>query len=136
MLNDKQPLLNLSAGKIQDISLDIVKTPKQSRIWNEMIHRWHYLGYKKLVGSQLRYLINSRSGILGSLGFGISLECAGERRFYRLESSNWEQNLHLIVNNPGFDFAVDKMANLASRVLGLVAKNFQMIGNNVTNIGL
>ncbi len=124
MLNDKQPLLNLSAGEIQDISLDIVKTPKQSRIWNEMIHRWHYLGYKKLVGSQLRYLINSRYGILGSLGFGASAWNVQAREdFIGWSRQIREQNLHLIVNNSRFLILPwIKSRNLASRVLALVAK--------------
>ncbi|MCF6150022.1 MAG: DUF4338 domain-containing protein [Candidatus Kuenenia sp.] len=100
LLNDKQPLLNLSAGEIQDISLDIVKTPKESRIWNEMIHRWHYLGYKRLVGSQLCYLINSCYGILGALGFGASAwNVQAKEDFIGWSRQIREQNLHLIVNN-------------------------------------
>lgn len=123
-LNDKQPLVNLSAGEIQDISLDRVKTLKESRIWNEMIHRWHYLGYKKLVGSQLRYLINSRNGILGALGFGASAWNVQSREdFIGWSRQIREQNLHLIVNNSRFLILPwIKSRNLASKVLGLAAK--------------
>jgi hypothetical protein len=124
MLNDNQPLLNLSAGEIGDISLDIVKTPVESGIWNEMIHRWHYLGYKRLVGAQLRYLINSRYGVLGALGFGASAWNVQAREdFIGWSSQIREQNLNLIVNNCRFLILPwIKSRNLASRVLGLVAK--------------
>jgi len=35
----------------------------QSRLWNEYIHRYHYLGYSPLPGAQARYLVHSAHGI-------------------------------------------------------------------------
>lgn len=124
ILKDKHPLLNLPAGKIADINIDIVKTRKQSQIWNETIHRWHYLGYKKLVGAQLRYLINSRYGILGSLGYGASAWNVQVREdFIGWSRQIREQNLYLIVNNSRFLILPwIKSRNLASKVLSIVAK--------------
>lgn len=34
-----------------------VAGPKDSRLWNELIERYHYLGYTPLPGAQIRYLI-------------------------------------------------------------------------------
>ncbi len=103
MLKEGEPSLDLPAGKIQELSLDIVRTPKQSQIWNEMVHRWHYLGYKKLVGSQLRYLINSSDGTLGALGFSASAwNVQAREEFIGWSRQVREQKLHLIVNNSRF----------------------------------
>jgi hypothetical protein len=123
-LTEKESSINLSVGKIQGLSLDIVKTIEQSQIWNEMIHRWHYLGYKKLVGSQLRYLINSSYGILGALGFSASAwNVQAREEFIGWSLQVREQKLHLIVNNSRFLILPwIKSKNLASKILSLVAK--------------
>lgn len=52
------------------IQLVRVTKPKPSRLWNELIQRYHYLGYSPLPGAQIRYLIYTGSGILlGAIGF-------------------------------------------------------------------
>ena len=41
-----------------------------SRLWNEFIARYHYLGHKTLVGAQMRYAVQDREGRpLAMLGF-------------------------------------------------------------------
>lgn len=123
-LKEGEPSINLPAGEIQGLSLDMVSTPKQSQIWNEMVHRWHYLGYKKLVGSQLRYLINSSYGTLGALGFSASAwNVQAREEFIGWSRQAREQKLHLIVNNSRFLLLPwIKSKNLASKILSLVAK--------------
>ena len=39
------------------LTLRIVVGKAQSRLWNEYVARYHYLGYTPLSGSQLRYNI-------------------------------------------------------------------------------
>ncbi len=56
-------------GELQDLRLVMVETDEQKRIWNELMLREHPLGAGLLVGRQLRYLIDSRHGWLGGLGF-------------------------------------------------------------------
>ena len=42
----------------------------QSQQWNAFIARYHYLGYKTLVGAQMRYIVHDRHGrLLALLGF-------------------------------------------------------------------
>jgi len=46
---------------------------KLSPLWNELIQRYHYLGYRPLSGAQMRYLVWSGDGrLLAALGFGAS----------------------------------------------------------------
>ena len=39
-------------------------------LWNELIARYHYLGYTRIIGAQLRYLITGGGRVLGAMGFG------------------------------------------------------------------
>ena len=40
----------------------VVRGTRESRRWNEFVARYHYLGYKTLVGAQMRYAIHDRDG--------------------------------------------------------------------------
>lgn len=51
------------------LELRRVASKKESFFWNELIVRYHYLGYAPLPGAHLRYLVYSPSGCLGALGF-------------------------------------------------------------------
>ena len=45
---------------------------REGRLWNEFVARYHYLGYKTLVGTQMRYAVHDRNGWpLAMLGFPI-----------------------------------------------------------------
>ncbi len=123
MGNSHAPVL-IPAGEIGSLRLETVQTKEQSEIWNEMIHRWHYLGFKKLVGAQIRYLINSDQGLLGALSFSASAWNVQPREdFIGWDSKARKKNLHLIVNNSRFLILPwVKSKNLASRILSLAAK--------------
>gem|GEM_PF-3650299 len=43
---------------------------REGKLWNEFIARYHYLGYKTLVGAQIRYAVHDRHGSpIAMLGF-------------------------------------------------------------------
>ena len=48
----------------------MVRTKKDSSLWNELIARYHYLGYVPLPGAQARYFIEGNGQILGAIGMG------------------------------------------------------------------
>ena len=74
-----------------------------SRLWNEFIHRYHYLGYKSLPGAQLRYFVVAEQQILALLGFGASAwQCAPRDNYIGWNHEQRKKNLHLIVNNARF----------------------------------
>jgi hypothetical protein len=64
-----EPEINEPVHALPPIQLRLVKGNQQSRLWNEYIHRYHYLGYKPLPGAQLRYFIISDDHIIALLGF-------------------------------------------------------------------
>ena len=40
----------------------VVRGTREGRLWNEFVARYHYLGYKTLVGAQMRYAVHDRNG--------------------------------------------------------------------------
>ncbi len=91
------------AGSLSGLCLERVETPAASRLWNEAIARFHYLGYKRLPGAQIRYLLRSTHGLLGALGFGASAWKAAPRdRWIGWSDSQRKARLHLVVNNARF----------------------------------
>jgi hypothetical protein len=66
-----EPKENIT-GPLQSLlplELQQVVSKKDSFFWNELIDRYHYLGYTPLPGAQIRYLVNSSAGYLAAIGF-------------------------------------------------------------------
>ena len=114
-----------SAGKLLDLRLQLVRGQQSSSLWNEYIHRYHYLGYQPLPGAQLRYLITSADRVLGALGFGASAwKTAPRDNWIGWSAEQRKRNLHLIVNNARFlilPWVTSR--NLASKVLAIAARS-------------
>lgn len=100
------------------------KGDPQSRLWNEYIHRYHYLGHKPLPGAQLRYIIHTREQPLALLGFAASAwQTAPRDRYIGWTAEQRKRNLHLIVNNARFLILPwVQSKNLASMILSSVAR--------------
>lgn len=118
-----QSPISLPAGTLGELEFRLV-TPQNSSLWNELIERHHYLGYKPLPGAQLRYLVFAGPHLLAALGFGAAAwKVAPRDQFVGWTDQERARNLHLVVNNARF-LILPWIAspNLASRILGAVAK--------------
>jgi len=113
--------------ELGDLQLEIVQSSKESQLWNEYIDRYHYLGYKKLPGAQLRYFAVASGQILAALGFGAAAwKTAPRDRFIGWSADQRQRNLHLIVNNARFlIFPWIRVPNLASCLLSKVARRLR-----------
>ncbi len=122
--SDPKAPLSLSAGELGPLDLRPVDTPPDSALWNELIERYHYLGYKPLPGAQIRYLIYGRGHLLAALGFGAAAwKVAPRDRFISWTTDQRRANLHRIVNNARFLILPwVTVRNLASRILSACAK--------------
>ena len=40
----------------------VVRETREGKLWSEFVARYHYLGYKPLVGAQMRYAVHDRNG--------------------------------------------------------------------------
>lgn len=102
-----------------------VEKGKISSLWNELIERYHYLGYHPLSGAQMRYLVWSGDGrLLAALGFGASAWQVKPRdQFIGWTHPQRVRGLHRIVNNARFLILPwVKCVGLASRILSGIIK--------------
>ncbi len=121
---DPGPPLHRPAHTLTALSLQRVQNRPDSRLWNEYIHRYHYLGYKPLPGAQLRYILSCEAQPIALLGFGAAAwQTAPRDRYIGWNHEQRQRNLPLIVNNARFlllPWVHSK--NLASLLLARVAK--------------
>lgn len=115
----KQPV-----GLMDGLCIDIVDTKSKSKLWNEYIERYHYLGYTPLPGAQIRLFIYNFDCILACLGFGAAAwSVACRDSFIGWNSEQRKQNLHLIVNNARFLILPwVESKNLASKILSMTSR--------------
>jgi hypothetical protein len=116
--------ISLPAGALGDLLFRPVDTPQDSSLYNELIQRYHYLGYKPLPGAQIRYLIWGGPHLLAVLGFGASAwKVAPRDRWIGWSAPQRIRNLPRVVNNARFLILPWICSrNLASRILSAVAK--------------
>ncbi len=99
--------------------------PDASATWNGFIARWHYLGYSRLVGAQMRYAVHDREDRpLAMLGFSApAWKTAPRDAFIGWSPEVRERNLHRVINNSRFLIMPwVRISNLASHVLAAVRR--------------
>jgi hypothetical protein len=121
---DPGPPIRTPVHALRPLRLQRVQTRQDSRLWNEYIHRYHYLGHKPLPGAQLRYLLFSKEQPIALLGFGAAAwQTAPRDQYIGWNHEQRQQNLALIVNNARFLILPwIQVKNLASMLLAKVAK--------------
>jgi hypothetical protein len=127
---EASPVTDPESGMVQPVHelpapvFHLVSTKKDSRLWNEYMQRYHYLGYKSLPGAQLRYFVTVDGRFVALLGFGAAAwKTAPRDQFIGWDSEQRKKNMHLIVNNARFlilPWIVSK--GLASKILARVAR--------------
>jgi len=85
---DAQLPLLAPVHELGSLTLKQVAGTANSRLWNEYIARYHYLGYTPMAGSQMRYFVFEGERLLALLSFGASVwKLAARDRFI-----GWEEN--------------------------------------------
>jgi len=116
--------ISVPAGRLGTLRLRPVDTPQDSALWNELVQRYHYLGYSPLPGAQMRYLVFGGEQLVALLGFGAAAWAVAPRdQFIGWTPKERIRNLHLVANNARFlilPWVTSR--NLASRILGAAAR--------------
>jgi len=118
-----QPVHELGA-----LTLRTVKDTPASRLWNEYIARYHYLGYTPMSGSQLRYNVFAGDQLVALLSFGASAwKLAARERFIGWQEPQRLRNLQLVVNNARFLILPwIQSKGLASKILSKIARQLPL----------
>jgi hypothetical protein len=120
---EPEPRIELNAGSL-DLSLEPV-TRKTSALWNELIDRYHYLGYGRMGGAQMRFFVHAGARTVALLGFSAAAwRVAPRDKFIGWTETFRKDRLHRVINNSRFlilPWIASK--NLASRILALSARS-------------
>lgn len=110
--------------EVGEVSLELVRSRPRTRVWNEYMDRYHYLGYRKPFGCTLRYFVGCERGLLGCvLLAGAAQKIAVRDRWIGWSKNERLQSLAWVVNNTRFlIFPWIRIEHLASHVLGQVAR--------------
>jgi hypothetical protein len=101
--SDPQMPVTDPVGELGELEFQQVQGRKESSLWNELIQRYHYLGYEPLPGAQIRYFVFGRSRMLAALGFGAAAwKVAPRDRFIGWTHEQRVHALRLVVNNARF----------------------------------
>ena len=65
--SDPGPALNGRRGDLGPLSWVRVRPGPDSKLWNEVVARHHYLGYRPLTGAQMRYLVYAEQRLVAAL---------------------------------------------------------------------
>ena len=90
-------------------------------LWRELMSKYHYLGFKQIVGNSLYYIVTCADRWVALLGWGAAaLKCSARDRWIGWEESLKYRRLHLIANNVRFMILPNwHLPNLASRILAM-----------------
>ncbi len=120
------PEIACRLSELGDIEVTICsKRSAASAVWNEMIGRFHYLGYTPASGAQLRYLVTTATGRpIAAISFAASAWALEDRDSYIGWSREQRKaRLHLVVGNPRFLVAPwVHVPHLASHLLGTITR--------------
>ncbi len=132
---DPQDSILCPVNQLPHLQLQMVNKTN-SFLWNEYIERYHYLGYTRLPGAQLRYFITTNGQILALTGFGAAAWQTSPRdKFIGWDHEQRKRSLHLIVNNARFLILPwVRSKNLASKILALNARQLPYDWENKYNI--
>lgn len=116
------PDVHLKAGQVS-LSLEPISR-KTAPLFNELIDRYHYLGYRRAGGAQMRFFIQAAGERVALLGFSAAAwRVAPRDAFIGWTEEQRKTNLHQVVDNSRFlllPWVHGK--NLASRILSHAAR--------------
>jgi len=122
------PEITCSLSELSDIEIAILaRGTRASAIWNQMIARFHYLGYTPASGAQLRYLVTTAGRPVAAISFAASAWALEDRDNYIGWSREQRKaRLHLVVGNPRFLVAPwAHVPHLASHLLGTITRRLR-----------
>lgn len=122
--SDAQAPIKQPVHEIGRISLVAVSGTTASRLWNEYVARYHYLGYTPMSGSQIRYNVFAGEQLVACISFGAcAWKLKDRERYIGWTPAQRGKNLQLVINNARFlVLPWIECKGLASKILSLAAR--------------
>jgi hypothetical protein len=110
---------------LKPLRIEIVKGKSETNVFKSYISQYHYLGYDRSVGENMKYMIKSADGMpLGCMMFGSAAwKCKPRDGFIGWSDDEREAGLHFLTNNVrNLIFPWVRAPHLASHALALVTR--------------
>jgi hypothetical protein len=122
--SDAQAPIKQPVHEIGRISLEVVSGTVASRLWNEYVARYHYLGYTPMSGSQIRYNVFAGEQLVACISFcACAWKLKDREKFIGWSEAQRQKNLQLVINNARFlVLPWIECKGLASKILSLAAR--------------
>lgn len=117
--------LTTGLGGLAPVTLTMVRRTAHEGLWNYLVHRYHYEGFRIIVGSHLKYIAWTQDRPVACLSWSSSVfRIAARDRFIGWEAAARNANIRHVVNNNRFLILPwVRVKNLASHLLGLSARS-------------
>ena len=122
--SDAQTPIKQPVHEIGHITLHVVSGTTASRLWNEYVARYHYLGYTPMSGSQIRYNVFAGEQLVACISFcACAWKLKDREKFIGWSEEQRQKNLQLVINNARFlVLPWIECKGLASKILCLAAR--------------
>ncbi len=99
---DSTPLFG-AIDQLKPLICKMVSRTSLEPMWNYLVNRYHYLGYKILVGSNLKYLVFSENRFVAALGWNSAVwKLADRDKAIGWSADQKKKYLHRVSNNSRF----------------------------------
>lgn len=127
LFREAESPINHSLAVIEPISLQLVTVDEERACWKSYVQTYHYLGYKRPVGSHLYYFVvcGEQQQKIGCLLFSASAAWALAPRdlWIGWDKQHREKLLHLVLSQNRFlIFPWVNVPNLGSKILSLATR--------------
>jgi hypothetical protein len=116
--------LNAVLSDLAPIELRQVRRTPEEKLFNALVRQYHYLGYTRLVGEHLKYLVYAGERLVACFAFSsapYAIDCRDNFLGWSQEAR--ERNRHLLAYNSRFLILPwVRVPHLASHLLGRIAK--------------
>lgn len=123
VLVDQTPLESM-LSQIRPIDFQQVRRTVEEKLFNSLLDRYHYLGYRQPVGEHLKFVIYAQDRPIACMGWSSAPRHLGPRdRFIGWSAQARRQNIRFLAYNTRFlILPFVKVEHLASHILGCMAR--------------
>ena len=115
-----QQLIEGGTGQYQPLEWVLVNGTPEEAMWDELVRKYHYLGYEKMIGPRVKYIVYWQETPLCAISFNrASLRVGARDKWLGWDEADRKKFLpHVVSNNRFLILPWVRVKNLASHILG------------------
>jgi hypothetical protein len=124
MLHDTEAI-EAGLSELQPLTLEVIAEKKELMEFKSYVAQYHYLGYERNIGENIKYYVRDRHGrLLACLMYGSAAwKCAGRDSYIGWSSEKRQEKLRYLTNNTRYLILPwVRVRHLASHILSLVSR--------------